>query len=82
MQDFVCSKAFDYDDISGVYLGPRRAFDDEDLEYLCKELEDQEGGRQGVKQKRPQSPPLIVDSVSGIRTAVPHHNSEGRRGLL
>merc|ERR1712218_97661 len=28
--------------------------------------EDQEGGRQGVKQKRPQSPPLIVDSVSGI----------------
>ena len=62
---FLFSKAFDYDDISGVYLGPRRAFDDEDLEYLCKELEDQEGLKQGVKQERPQSPPLIVDSVSG-----------------
>ena len=48
-----------------MYLGPRRAFDDEDLEYLCKELEDQEGLKQGVKQERPQSPPLIVDSVSG-----------------
>ena len=48
-----------------MYLGPRRAFDDEDLEYLCKELEDHEGLKQGVKPERPQSPPLIVDSVSG-----------------
>ena len=68
IRDIFFSKAFDYDDISGVYLGPRRAFDDEDLEYLCKELEDPEGVRQGVKQERPQSPPLIVDSVSGIST--------------
>ena len=49
-----------------MYLGPRRAFDDEDLEYLCKELEDHEGLKPGVTQERPQSPPLIVDSISGI----------------
>ena len=46
-----------------MYLGPRRAFDDEDLEYLSKEVDDQ-GPKSGVEEKRPQSP-LIVDSISG-----------------
>ena len=46
-----------------MYLGPRRAFDDEDLEYLSKEVEDQ-GPKSGPEEKRPQSP-LIVDSISG-----------------
>ena len=48
-----------------MYLGPRRAFDDEDLEYLSKEVDDQQALKDGMKQERPQSP-LIVDSISGI----------------
>ena len=57
-------QALDYDDISGVYLGPRTTFDDEDLQYLCKELDEGFKESEGVKQERPQSP-LIVDSISG-----------------
>ena len=45
---------FDYDDLSGVYLGPRRPFDDEDLEYLSKEVDDNHGPRDEEKQERPQ----------------------------
>ena len=47
-----------------MYLGPGRAFDDEDLEYLSKDVEEQ-----AVLQKKPTScpgSPLKVDSVSGI----------------
>ena len=56
-------KVPDYDDESGVYLGPGRNFDDEDLEYLNKDVEDQHHSTE--KEESPPSP-LIVDSVSGI----------------
>ena len=55
---------FDYDDESGVYLGPGHAFDDEDLEYLNKD--DAEDDKQDkIKATCPTSP-LLVDSASGI----------------
>ena len=53
----------DYDDESGVYLGPGRNFDDEDLEYLNKDVEEQINLQ---KSEDTPSSPLIVDSVSGI----------------
>ena len=56
-------KVPDYDDESGVYLGPGRNFDDEDLEYLNKDVEEQHYTAE--KEESPPSP-LIVDSVSGI----------------
>ena len=56
-------KVPDYDDESGVYLGPGRNFDDEDLEYLNKDVEEQHNTAE--KEESPPSP-LIVDSVSGI----------------
>ena len=57
----------DYDDESGVYLGPGRAFDDEDLDYLNKDVDDQAEEKKKQKKKMsPPSSPLKVDSVSGI----------------
>ena len=56
-------QAPDYDDESGVYLGPGRAFDDEVLEYLSKSVEEQMNLLE--KDESPPSP-LLVDSVSGI----------------
>ena len=53
----------DYDDESGVYLGPGRNFDDEDLEYLNKDVEEQINLQ---KSEDTPSSALIVDSVSGI----------------
>ena len=47
-----------------MYLGPGRSFDDEDLEYLNKDVEEQMS-IQRVEEAAPASP-LIVDSVSGI----------------
>ena len=58
------SQVPDYDDKSGVYLGPGRTFDDEDLEYLNKDVEEQTSVQKS-KDEAPPSP-LIVDSVSGI----------------
>ena len=46
-----------------MYLGPGRNFDDEDLEYLNKDVEEQHNTAE--KEESPPSP-LIVDSVSGI----------------
>ena len=46
-----------------MYLGPDRKFDDEDLEYLNKDVEGQHNSTE--KEESPPSP-LIVDSVSGI----------------
>ena len=54
----------DYDDESGVYLGPGRAFDDEDLEYLKKDYIEDELTH--ADPSPPTPPPLVVDSVSGI----------------
>ena len=59
------SQVPDYDDESGVYLGPGRTFDDEDLEYLNKDDEELQKSVQKAKDEAPPSP-LIVDSVSGI----------------
>ena len=50
----------DYDDESGVYLGPGHAFDDEDLDYLNNDVVE-------VQETRlHQAIPLVVDSASGI----------------
>ena len=53
----------DYDDESGVYLGPGHAFDDEDLEYLNDDdVEDLDN----ELHHTPLTPPLVVDLASGI----------------
>ena len=54
----------DYDDDSGVYIGPGHAFDDdEDLEYLSKDdLDDEEA----VLPPPPAQSTLVVEPVSGI----------------
>ena len=57
-------QVIDYDDESGVYLGPGRAFDDEDLEYLNKN--DTEDAQTHADPSPPTPPPLVVDFVSGI----------------
>ena len=59
------SQVPDYDDESGVYLGPGRSFDDEDLEYLNNKDVEEQKSLQRVGDDAPPSP-LIVDSVSGI----------------
>ena len=59
------SQVPDYDDESGVYLGPGRTFDDEDLEYLNKDDKELQKSVQKFKDEAPASP-LIVDLVSGI----------------
>ena len=54
----------DYDDDSGVYIGPGHAFDDdEDLEYLNKDdPEDQEA----ILQPSPLPSSMVVEPLSGI----------------
>ena len=53
----------DYDDESGVYLGPGHVFDDEDLEYLNDDdVEDLDK----KLHETPLTPPLVVDLASGI----------------
>ena len=59
------SQVPDYDDESGVYLGPGRSFDDEDLEYLNNKDVEEQKSLQRVGDVAPASP-LIVDLVSGI----------------
>ena len=58
-------QSLDYDDSSGVYLGPRRNFDDEDLDYLTKDDDEIDENEAEVTSLPPASP-LMVDSVSGI----------------
>ena len=58
-------QVFDYDDESGVYLGPGHAFDDEDLEYLNKDEAEDDNKQEKIKTTSPTSP-LLVDSASGI----------------
>ena len=55
----------DYDNESGVYLGPGRTFDDEDLEYLSKDVDEEDKRSQVESFFRPPSP-LVVDEASGI----------------
>ena len=60
------SQVPDYDDESGVYLGPGRSFDDEDLEYLNNKDVEEQKSLQRDHNLEPPASPLIVDSVSGI----------------
>jgi hypothetical protein len=55
-----------YHEESGVYIGPARTFDDDDLEYLNKDdTEDINDYLQKIKPSPPISS-LSIDSLSGI----------------